>query len=131
MAFDGAAWPGSIFAVTIFADDLAATKAFYTKVFGLPAMFEDDTSAVFKFGELMINVLEISSAPELINPAKVASADAGSRSVISLPVEDVDATVAELTSRGVTWINGPMERPWGIRTASFKDPSGQIWEIAK
>jgi len=24
-----------------------------------------------------------------------------------------------------------MDRPWGIRTASFKDPAGHIWEIAK
>ena len=25
---------------------------------------------------------------------------------------------------------GPMDRPWGIRTASFRDPGGHIWEIA-
>ena len=25
----------------------------------------------------------------------------------------------------------PMHRPWGIRTACFKDPAGHIWEIAK
>jgi lactoylglutathione lyase len=24
-----------------------------------------------------------------------------------------------------------MDRPWGIRTASFRDPGGHIWEIAK
>jgi lactoylglutathione lyase len=24
-----------------------------------------------------------------------------------------------------------MDRPWGIRTASFRDPTGNIWEIAK
>lgn len=23
------------------------------------------------------------------------------------------------------------ERPWGIRTASFRDPGGHIWEIAR
>jgi uncharacterized glyoxalase superfamily protein PhnB len=23
-----------------------------------------------------------------------------------------------------------MDRPWGIRTASFRDPGGHIWEIA-
>jgi uncharacterized glyoxalase superfamily protein PhnB len=23
-----------------------------------------------------------------------------------------------------------MDRPWGIRTACFADPSGHIWEIA-
>ncbi|MET9104597.1 MULTISPECIES: VOC family protein [Streptomyces] len=49
----------------------------------------------------------------------------------TLPVDDVDAMYEELTSRGVTLLNGPMDRPWGIRTASFKDPGGHIWEIAQ
>ena len=38
---------------------------------------------------------------------------------------------AELARRGVTLLNGPMDRPWGVRTASFVDPGGHIWEIAK
>jgi lactoylglutathione lyase len=38
---------------------------------------------------------------------------------------------AELTARGVELLNGPIDRPWGIRTASFIDPGGHIWEIAK
>jgi lactoylglutathione lyase len=32
---------------------------------------------------------------------------------------------------GVQLLNGPIDRPWGVRTASFKDPAGHIWEIAK
>jgi uncharacterized glyoxalase superfamily protein PhnB len=43
----------------------------------------------------------------------------------------VDATCAELIKRGAKLINGPMDRPWGIRTACFADPGGHIWEIAK
>ncbi len=31
---------------------------------------------------------------------------------------------------GVVLLNGPMDRSWGIRTASFSDPGGHIWEIA-
>ncbi len=49
----------------------------------------------------------------------------------TITVDDVDATCAELTARGVELINGPMNRPWGIRTACFADPAGNIWEIAK
>ena len=45
--------------------------------------------------------------------------------------DDVDAMCAELTSRGVQLLNGPIDRPSGVRTASFKDPGGHIWEIAK
>ena len=35
-----------------------------------------------------------------------------------------------LQDAGIAPINGPMDRPWGIRTASFQDPAGHMWEIA-
>jgi catechol 2,3-dioxygenase-like lactoylglutathione lyase family enzyme len=123
-------WPGPITAMTLFAEDLAATKAFYIEVFGLPVYYEDEASAVFKFGGTLINVLTIGEAPSLIEPGKVATPDAGSRVQFTLEVDDVDATCAMLAARGVELLNGPMDRPWGIRTASFKDPAGHIWEVA-
>ena len=125
-----AAWPGSIEAITIFAEDLEATKAFYQEVFGLPIHYEDESSGVFKFGNTMINVLVASEAPDLVAPAPVASPDSGVRIQFTLDVDDVDATCAMLAERGVELLNGPMDRPWGIRTASFRDPAGHIWEIA-
>jgi catechol 2,3-dioxygenase-like lactoylglutathione lyase family enzyme len=125
------AWPKGIFAITLFVEDLKAAKEFYQVVFGLPVVFEDDNSAVFKIGETLINLLKTTAADELIGPAKVASQEAGSRFVFTLHVDDVDAMCAELTGRGVKLLNGPMDRPWGIRTASFSDPGGHIWEIAK
>ncbi len=125
------AWPGTIFAVTLFVEDLEAAKRFYQTVFGLPVAYEDSASAVFTFDRTMINLLKIASADELITPARVASRAAGSRMVFTLQVDDVDARCAELKARGVTLLNGPMDRPWGIRTASFADPAGHIWEIAK
>ena len=45
-------------------------------------------------------------------------------------VENVDVMCGQLAERGVTLLNGPMDRPWGVRTASFRDPGGHIWEIA-
>ncbi len=125
------AWPKSISAITLFVEDLDAAKQFYLKVFGLPLFYEDPNSAVFKFGDTLINLLKITEAGELVNPAKVASREDGSRFVFTITVDDVDAMCAELTLRGVTLLNGPMDRPWGIRTASFMDPGGHIWEIAK
>jgi uncharacterized glyoxalase superfamily protein PhnB len=86
---------------------------------------------VFKFGNTLINLLKSTAAPELIEPAQVASREAGHRFVFTIQVDDVDAMCADLTSRGVELLNGPMDRPWGIRTASFIDPGGYIWEIAK
>ena len=126
-----AAWPKAISAVTLFVEDLAATKAFYQEAFGLPVAFEDADSAVFKFGETMINLLKVGEAPELIAPAPVAPPEAGARYQVTISVDDVDAMCDELRRRGVELLNGPMDRPWGIRTAAFRDPAGHIWEIAK
>jgi predicted enzyme related to lactoylglutathione lyase len=124
-------WPTDIFAITLFVEDLAVAKQFYLRVFGLPVDFEDDNSAVFKFGNTLINLLRTTAARELIEPAQVANREAGARFVFTIHVDDVDAMCIELTKRGVKMLNGPMDRPWGVRTASFIDPGGCVWEIAK
>ena len=124
-------WPKGISAITLFVEDLAATKQFYRDVFGLPVHYEDDDSAVFNFGNTLINLLKATEAQELIAPAVVADREAGSRVQLTIDVDNVDAMCAELARRGVELLNGPMDRPWGIRTASFRDPGGHIWEIAK
>jgi catechol 2,3-dioxygenase-like lactoylglutathione lyase family enzyme len=118
-------------AITMFSEDLERSKAFYQDVFGLAVLFEDGNSAVFKLGETIINLLRIPAAHELIEPAKVADREAGARYQLTVEVGNVDETCAELARRGVTLLNGPMNRPWGIRTASFTDPGGHIWEIAQ
>ena len=123
-------WPGGITAITLFVEDLGAARAFYQSVFGLPIAFEDPVSAVFNFKDTMINLLAISEAPGLVNPAPVGSPAGGARAVFTLDVENVDAKCDQLAALGVKLINGPMDRPWGIRTASFADPAGNIWEIA-
>jgi lactoylglutathione lyase len=122
-------WPGGLAAITLFAEDLPAAKQFYLDVFKLPVVFADDSSAVFKFGETLVNLLDVSAAPELIQPAHVGEPD-GQRFVFTLEVDDVDAKCRELEEWGVQLLNGPVDRPWGPRTASFRDPGGHIWEIA-
>ena len=123
-------WTNSIDAITLFVDDLDTSKAFYASVFDLPVMFEDEASAVFDFYSSVVNLLKRSEALELIDPAQVASGEAGSRVLFTLAVEDVDRIVMDLRARGVEPLNGPTDRPWGVRTASIRDPDGYILEIA-
>ncbi|SRR5258706_1515379 len=123
--------PKNIEAITLFTEDLERTKRFYQDVFDLPIFFEDENSAVFRFENTLINLLKIAAAHDLITPGIVAGPNAGSRFQFTIPVDDVDASCAALEARGVTLLNGPMNRPWGIRTASFTDPGGHIWEIAQ
>ena len=121
----------SVGAITLFVEDLQRAKSFYRDVFDLPAVWEDESSAVFKLDNTVINVLDVSAAPELIKPGAVAGPGAGSRFMLSIWVDDADAVCAELEQRGVTLLNGPIDRAWGKRTAAFADPGGHIWEIAQ
>ena len=96
-----AGWPGSITAITLFVDDT------------------------------MINLLESSATVSLIDPATVALPGTGSRLQLTLNVQSVDATCAELAGLGVVLLNSPMDREWGIHTGSFRNPGGHTWEIAQ
>ena len=123
-------WSTNLFAVTIFAEDLAAMGEFYDRVFELPRVFEGETSIVYKFDQTMINIINIEGGPELIEPAPVAGPGSGARSMFTVRVDDVDALYASLVAKGVEFLNGPIDRPWGPRTAAFADPAGHMWEIA-
>jgi catechol 2,3-dioxygenase-like lactoylglutathione lyase family enzyme len=118
----------SVGVVTLFQKDLAEAKEFYTSVFGKTADFADANSVTFHFDNTIINLERESSAHDLIAPATVAARESGSRFVLTIWVDDAGAELAE---RGVKLINGPIDRPWGTRTACFADPSGHIWEVAQ
>ena len=85
---------------------------------------------MFEFENTLVNLLKTDRGAGADRACAVASRDAGSRLQLTIEVDDVDATCAELAKRGVELLNGPMDRPWGVRTASFRDPAGHIWEIA-
>ncbi|MET7744318.1 VOC family protein [Streptomyces sp. NPDC005385] len=117
--------------ITLFAEDLAATKAFYADVFGLEVVYENQDSAVVKFDNLMINLLDAAKAPELLTPSTVGGAGNDPRALFTIEVTDANAVAAELEQHGVRLLNGPVDRPWGRRTAAFADPAGNVWEIAQ
>lgn len=126
-----AAWQKNVGAITLFIDDLERSKAFYHRVFDLPVVFEEQNSAVFRFENMLINLLLTPAAHDLIAPAPVAARNTGARFQFTIWVDDVDAVSSELTGRGVQLLNGPQDRAWGQRTACFSDPDGHIWEIAQ
>ena len=117
--------------VTLFVDDIDEAKAFYQKVFAPEVVYEDAVSSVLKFSGTMINLLKVTEAPQLVEPSAVAAPGSGARVLLTIKVDDVDAVCAELRKLGVTLLNGPVDRPWGRRTAAFADPSGHVWEVAQ
>ena len=105
-------------AITLFVEDVRRSKPFYEDVFDASLVYEDDHSAAFDFGNTLIDLLERSSAHELIEPARVAGAETGSQLQFSIAVDDVGAICSELEGRGVELLNGPIDRPWGLPCAA-------------
>jgi catechol 2,3-dioxygenase-like lactoylglutathione lyase family enzyme len=123
--------PNAIEVVTLFVENIDDAKAFYQKVFTPEIVYQDEVSSVLKFSGAMINLLKATEAPQLVEPSPVAAAGSGVRVLLTIKVDDVDAVCAELRCHGVTLLNGPVDRPWGRRTAAFADPSGHVWEVAQ
>jgi len=116
-------------AITMFVADPQRSKAFYAQAFDLPSVFEDEHSVVFKLENTLLNLLDVREAPGLIEPAVVGQS--GSRFQLTIWVDDADGVCAGLAERGVELLNGPIDRPWGVRTAAFADPDGHVWEVAQ
>jgi catechol 2,3-dioxygenase-like lactoylglutathione lyase family enzyme len=117
--------------VTLFVEDIAASKAFYALVFEAEEVFGDAVSSVLRFDGAMLNLLQADRAPDLVTPVAVGRAGAGPRMMFTIKVDEVDAVCADLAGKGVALLNGPVDRPWGRRTAAFADPSGHVWEVAQ
>jgi lactoylglutathione lyase len=117
--------------ITLFVEDLAATRAFYENVFGLGVVYSDEASAVVRLENLMINILRAERASTLVKPRPVAGPESGARLLPTIAVEDANAVCEELKQHGVTILNGPIDRPWGRRTVAFADPAGNVWEVAQ
>ena len=124
-------WSNGLFAITIYADDLAVSRKFYGDLLQMQEIFANHDSVVYQIGSACLNVLMKENAPELVEPLPIAPSSAGSRSLLTVTVDDVDAAYAALVARGVVFLNGPLDRPWGMRTAAFADPSGHCWELAQ
>ena len=117
--------------MTLFVEDLELARSFYRDVFGKPLVFEDPRCAIFDFGSTLINLLAAPAAVSLIAPVPVGGPDTAARFQLTMWVDDVDAACTELKDRGVSLLNGPIDRAWGQRTATFRDPAGNIWEVAE
>ena len=71
------AWPKSVGAVTLFVEDAQRSKSFYERTFDLSPVYEDETSAAFRFENTIVNLLALAAARELIDPGTVAGREAG------------------------------------------------------
>jgi catechol 2,3-dioxygenase-like lactoylglutathione lyase family enzyme len=125
---DMADWERAIGAMTLYVPDLNRTRAFYEQAFGLEARDLGD-EVMFRFGDIVVFLHGTAEATPPPGVVREQGLNGGGQ--FAIIVEDVDAVHAELADRGIEVLSGPQDRPWGMRTVTFADPAGHIWEIAQ
>lgn len=122
-------WAKQIGALNLMVDDLGAMKRFYRDVLGLEPLDEEEDTAIYQLGGLYL-ALRYDRAHQA-SPTDAAALARLGVGQFALPVENVDEVAADLEKRGVTLRSGPADLAWGIRTATFADPAGYIWEVSQ
>ncbi|HCI82798.1 MAG TPA: glyoxalase [Ktedonobacter sp.] len=121
-----------IMATELLVRDLARCTAFYRDTLGLEVNESESTpdSVSLRMENMHFFLLEVSGAAQMISdkPLELKIGE-GSRVLMAAGVADVDAAYEELKARGVTFLKPPTDQPWGLRTAYFADPEGNLWEI--
>jgi lactoylglutathione lyase len=67
---------------------------------------------------------------EMLGQVPLAGSSSGASFQLAIFVDDADALCTDLAKRGVSIIHGPINRPWGVRNAAFRDPDGHIWAFS-
>ncbi len=117
-------------ATVLFVRDLTRCVTFYRDTLGLQVTESTPELASFQMENVYFLLLEVSAAAHMIGEeANALKIEGGPRVLLAAGVEDVDAAYESLKARGVTWLRPPTNQPWGLRTAYFADPEGNLWEI--
>jgi lactoylglutathione lyase len=117
-------------ATVVFVRDLARCTTFYRDTLGLQVVHSDPTSVAFHMEDEDFLLLEVGAAAHMLSEEALELKSEGSQRVLLCAgVEDVDAAYEALKAKGVRFLRPPTNQPWGLRTAYFADPEGNLWEI--
>lgn len=109
--------------------DVAASRAFYARIFGMTAVAFGDGRWALHFGNQKINLHEAGGA---IMP-RAAHPSPGSADLCFLTTTPLAAVGAHLAAEGVTLELGPVDRMGAcgpLRSLYFRDPDGNLIEVA-
>ncbi|MCI0712098.1 MAG: VOC family protein [Chloroflexi bacterium] len=120
-------------AVVLFVQDFDDCLKFYRDTLGLQVVLLESDFAAFKMDDQDFAIQGMETSAQMVN-LKVDAFEPQSgkvdRVLLCTRVENVDNAYATLKAKGVEFTGPPEDKPWGIRVAYFRDPEGNIWEIA-
>lgn len=118
-------------AIVLFVQDMNTCTAFYRDTFQLHYQGSDAQSSTFLLQEgLYLILLSPEGAADLLGTqVNGIHTERRSNGLLAASVADVDAAYKELKAKGVTFVRPPTDQRWGLCTAHFADPEGNLWEI--
>lgn len=120
-------------AVVLLVKDLQPSLVFYRDIMGLEVAQVEAKFAAFKMDDQDFALIEYSEAADMVKVGEAAfHAQIGTmgKALLCTRVENVDVAYETLSAKGVEFTQPPVDQYWGLRTAFFKDPEGNLWEIA-
>lgn len=113
--------------------DVNACARFYRDILGLELLWTDleGNYASFRTGETVLALHRQEAMAEAVGSTHLPSfARCQDPVALIFAVEDLELAYRELKARGVAFVTEPQDRPeWGLRTAHFRDPAGNLLEI--
>ena len=121
--------PSKIFETVLYAKDLAAAERFYHEALGLEAISRSELLVAFRCGDGVLLIFDPrkSAAPGRDVPSHGASG-AGHVAFAAKP-EDLEAWRKQLRHAQIP-IEGEIGWPEGGRSIYFRDPAGNVVELA-
>ncbi|MFD6494076.1 VOC family protein [Streptomyces sp. NPDC059944] len=107
--------------------DQDALLGFYTKLFGAEEIFRVPAEGPAFYVGLRIGDSDLG----LVSRADAAGAEAASRILLSIDVDDVDETLGRVAALGGSVSGGPNDMPWGQRVAHIQDPDGNAVNLTQ
>lgn len=107
---------------------------FYTRKLGFEPLWDvEDCYGAFKVADGIEGVaIFLSDYMALVagNADKEQPVGCREKSMISFEVENVDESYSELQTKGVVFINNPIDMPeWGARVVHLRDPEENLIEL--
>ncbi len=116
-----------------YAADLERSVAFYRDTLGLEIEYQAEGYVAFRIeGSVIFALLARERVPELLGTEESSAPPRDCHEgQVAFFTAKVDALHAALLRKGVKFLCAPTDRPWGERTAYFKDPDGYLIEITQ
>jgi catechol 2,3-dioxygenase-like lactoylglutathione lyase family enzyme len=110
--------------------DLPLMRDFYSR-FGWKPRPRDGMFANFQLAGASLVLFPLDTLEEVVGVSREGTGFNGTVCAMFLEsATALESTLDTARQAGATMLGGPADRAWGVRTAYFADPEGNVWELA-